>query len=337
MFTGTLAPSPCSPYLRLPEPFRKHPMHSLTEISTEGNTLKDRLGLWSEAVLTNIGGLRSESFGEENFNGRIMSTTAGYLSLCRLEATSHRVVRTPESARNADQAYLKIVAQLHGRACFQQGGREVWLSPGEWSVYDTSRPYTVINPVSVEQLIVMIPKTQLPEVLPYESFVVHHLSGRSGIGRLAWDAMLSLYQELPSMSVQAANGMAGVLTELVHLSLIDLQGRSSHMSQREALRDRIVGHVARHLHDPRLNVDAIAQALNCSRRHLYNAFGQDQGGVAGYIVKQRLALARRKLEGPANAARTLTDLAYECGFSRPSQMTQLFRAQFGMTPREYRN
>ncbi len=312
-------------------------MHSLIEISTEGCAPRDRLGFWSEAVLTNIGGLRSESFGEPGFNGRIVATMAGYLKLVRIEANSHRVVRTPELARNSTDGYLKIVAQLDGRACFQQGGREVWLSPGEWSVYDTSRAYTVTNPVSVDQLIVMIPKSRLPEALPYESCVVHHLSGRSGVGRLTWDTMLSLYQELPSMSRRAADGMADVLTELVHLSLLDLQGKSSHLSQREALRDRITGHISRHLCDPRLSVDAIAAALKCSRRHLYNAFPKEQGGIAGYILKERLALACRTLHDPRNASRTLTDVAYECGFSRPSHMTQVFRTQLGITPGEYRS
>lgn len=312
-------------------------MTSLIEISTEGHAPKDRLEVWSDAVLTNIGGLRSESFGEPAFNGRIVATMAGYLRLVRIEASSHRVVRTPDLARRANDGYLKIVAQLHGRACFQQGGREVWLAPGEWSVYDTTRAYTVTNPVSVDQLIVMIPKDRLPEALPYESLVVHHLSGRTGVGRLTWDAMLSLYQELPSMSRQAADGMADVLTELVHLSLLDLQGKTTHLTQREALRDRITGYISRHLCDSRLSVEAIAVALNCSRRHLYNAFPKDQGGIAGYILKERLAMARRALDDPLNAARTLTDVAYECGFSRPSHLTQVFRTQLGITPGEYRH
>ena len=311
-------------------------MHSLVEISTEMCAPKDRLGFWSEAVFTNIAGLRSESFGDPAFNGRIIATMAGYLKLVRIEASSHRVVRTPELAQSSTEGHLKVVAQLDGRACFQQGASEVWLSPGEWSVYDTSRAYTVTNPVSVDQLIVMIPKSRLPEALRYESCVVHHLSGRSGVGRLAWDTMLSLYQELPSMSRQAADGMADVLTELVHLSLLDLQGKNSHLSQREALRDRIVGHISRHLSDPRLNVDAIAAALNCSRRHLYNAFPKEKGGIAGYILKERLALACCALNDPRNARRTLTDVAYESGFSRSSHMTQVFRSQLGMTPGEYR-
>ena len=311
-------------------------MHSLTEISTSGFAHKDKLSLWSETVWRDIGGLRSESFGDADFEGRIVSTSAGYLRMCRLEATSHRVVRTPELIRQSDEGHLKIAAQLHGRACFEQGGREVWLSPGEWSLYDTTRAYTVTNPVSVEQLVVMIPRSRLPEVKSCDSMVVQRLSGRQGMGKLAWDTMLSLYQELPSMSERAAVGMADVVTELVHLCLLDAQGQASPQSQRLALRDRIVGHVARHLCDPQLNIAGIARALNCSRRHLYNAFANEPDSLADYVVKQRAAHVRQMLEDPRNATRSLTDVAYACGFSRPSQLTQVFRAQFGVTPSEYR-
>lgn len=315
-------------------------MHPSTEFITTGMSIKDRLSLWGEAIWRSMDGLRLEIFGGENFNGRIVGATAGDLRLCRLDVTNHRVVRTPDSIRKADEGYLKVVAQLSGRACFQQAGREVWLSPGEWGVYDTTRAYTVANAGSVEQLVVMIPKHRLPETLPdrsLESVVVRRLSGHRGVSRLAWETMLSLYQELPLLGNKAADGMANVVTELVHLSLLDLQGRNSNSSsQREVLRDRIVGHVARHFRDPRLNVDAVAQALNCSRRHLYNAFANEPNGVAGYIVKQRAAHARLILSDPRNSTRSLTDVAYDSGFSRPSQLTQVFRTHFGVSPSEYR-
>jgi hypothetical protein len=66
-------------------------------------------------------------------------------------------VRTPQLIRSSDRAFIKVVAQLRGRACFEQCGRKAWLAPGEWSVYDTAQPYSVTNPEAVEQL-VLLPK-----------------------------------------------------------------------------------------------------------------------------------------------------------------------------------
>jgi len=136
--------------------------HPLTEVSTDTVAPRDRLHLWGDAVWRLIGGLESDAFGDEAFAGHITSGQAGYVNLCQLDVSRHRVVRTPSLIRGSDRAYIKVVAQLEGRACFEQNGRQVWLSPGEWSVYDTTRAYAVSNPEAVRQMVLMIPKEQMP-------------------------------------------------------------------------------------------------------------------------------------------------------------------------------
>ena len=51
-----------------------------------------------------------------------------------------------------------------------------------------------------------------------------------------------------------------------------------------------------HLGDASLSVDAIALALNCSRRQLYNAFAEEPDGVAGYILRRRVEACRRAFD-----------------------------------------
>ena len=54
-----------------------------------------------------------------------------------------------------------------------------------------------------------------------------------------------------------------------------------------AMRDRIRSHVHQHLRDPALSVDGIARALNCSRRHLYNAFaGEGESPFAEAVEEE---------------------------------------------------
>ena len=104
--------------------------HPLTEVSTDAVPARDRLHLWGDAVWRLIGGLESDAFGDDAFAGHITSGQAGYVNLCQLDVSRHRVVRTPSLIRGSDRAYIKVVAQLEGRACFEQNGRQVWLSPG---------------------------------------------------------------------------------------------------------------------------------------------------------------------------------------------------------------
>jgi transcriptional regulator GlxA family with amidase domain len=94
--------------------------------------------------------------------------------------------------------------------------------------------------------------------------------------------------------------------------------------------------VAQHLADPGLSVDAIARALNCSRRQLYNAFAEEPDGVAGYILAQRLAACRRLLADRGHAHRSLTDIAIGLGFQNMAHFSRVFRAQMGVAPSDYR-
>ena len=138
------------------------------------------------------------------------------------------------------------------------------------------------------------------------------------------------------MSEQAARGAGELIMQLVRLSLLELAGSETAVTQREALKDRIRSHVARHLRDPQLSIDGIARALNCSRRHLYNAFAGDTHTLADYIQQQRLAACVRELREDAQGHRPITDIAMSWGFSNPSHFSRVFRDHAGMSPSEFR-
>ncbi len=316
------------------EPLAKSAMSSF---STDGVPANDRLPLWGKAIWKMIGGLDSRAFGDQAFAGQIVGGDASYVHLCKLDATRHRVVRTPSQARRSHVGVLKVVAQLQGVAQFEQFGRSVRLQPGDWSVYDTTHGYNVINPRSVTQLVMMIPKDRLPEQIPIDRLLVRRLTSQRGVSRLAWTSMLTAFQELPTMSPAAAAGTADVLTQLVFLSLLELGGNSCALGQRATLRDRIKAFVACRLSDPRLSVQSIAEGLNCSRRHLYNAFAGESDGIAGYILAQRLAAVRALLEDPNQASRAITDLAFDAGFNQLAHFSKVFNARFGCCAREWRS
>lgn len=311
-------------------------MPGLDVISTESVAPRDRLPMWGDAVWKLIGGLRSDAFGDEHFNGRIAFGQASDLSLCLLDVTRHRVLRTPGLIRRSDRGFYKIVAQLEGRACFEQHGRAVWLSPGEWSLYDTTEAYAVSNPDSVRQLVLMVPKERLPlRDLPMRELTVQRFSGAGGVSRLAWEAMRSAFDELPGMSTPIAEGVADTVVQLLRLSLLERAGRATAITQREALRDRIREHIARQLRDPRLSVDRIAAALNCSRRHLYNAFADEPEGLAGTIQRERLEATRRALDA-APVATSITVIAEDWGWSSLALFSRAFKARYGCSPSDYR-
>ncbi len=306
-------------------------------MSTDDFAPRERAPLWCEWVWKHFGGLRSDLYGDTDFDGHLSTGRAGDLILTRLEANRHRVVRTMDMVRASDEGYLKIVAPLRGRAGVEQSGRQAWVSPGAWTIYDTTADYLIANPERVEHLIVMVPKAQLAgQGLRLDTLMARPVGGATGIARVALTTMRSTFEELPNMSPDAARGAGELVTQLVRLSLIELAGQHTPLTQREALKDRIRHHVALHLRDPELSVDQIATALNCSKRHLYNAFADEPHTLASYIQHLRLDACLRELQQVGPGARAITDIALHWGFNNPSHFSRVFRERTGQSPSEFR-
>lgn len=306
-------------------------------LSTDALPVKDRSGQWSEWISQQFGGLESDLYGDTFLDGQMHTSRAGQVILTKLESSRHRVVRTPQMARTSEVPYLKIVAPWQGQAQVQQMQREAKADVGGWVIYDTTTAYEVANPSRVEHLIVMVPKDQAAQRgLRLDGLMARRL-GAGGISRVALEAMRNTYQELPYMSESAAQGAGEMIIDLVKLSLLELSGQETAQTQLEALRDRIRHHVLKSLRDPDLTVDGIARALNCSRRHLYNAFEGEGESVAAYIQRMRLEACIKDLQMSATKARAITDIAVSWGFGNPSHFSRVFKEHTGTSPSDFRN
>lgn len=312
-------------------------MTHATAVTTDDYAPADRAPVWRDWVWKQFGGLESDLYGDTDFDGHMASARAGDLILTKLEANRHRVVRTQGMVRASEEGYLKIVAPMKGRAGVEQMGRQAWVAPGAWTIYDTTGSYSVANPERVEHLIVMLPKAQMIERgLRLENLMARPVGGASGIARVALSTMRSTFQELPHMSADAARGAGELIAQLVRLSLIELSGQETQLTQRAALKDRIRGYVALHLRDPDLSVEQIAVALNCSKRHLYNAFGDEEQTLASYIQTLRVEACVRELQHPMAQTRPITEIALSWGFNNLSHFSRVFREHTGLSPSEFR-
>jgi AraC-like DNA-binding protein len=321
-----------------PENGEHRAMADSTVLTTDDVPVRERAPAWREWVFNHFGGLESDLYGDTEFEGHMAASHAGDVILTRLEANRHRVLRSPHLARTSDTAYLKIVAPWKGSAAVEQQGRRACAREGGWVIYDTTGSYAIANPQPVEHLIVMLPKDRMAERgVRLDDLMARQVGGGSGISRVALETMRTTYQELPNMSEDAARGAGELIMQLVRLSLAELAGQETAVTQRAALKDRIRDHVARHLGDPQLSIDGIARALNCSRRHLYNAFAGDEDTLAGYIQRQRVQACARELRENARGAHPITEIALSCGFSNLSHFSRVFRDHMGMSPSEFRS
>lgn len=312
-------------------------MTKLTTLKTAELPQADRAGTWCDWLSQHFDGLHTQPNESVDFGGAIESCAAGPMAMARLTADSHRVVRDAGGLRRSQFACLKIIAPWHGTAFIEQAGRCTAVAPGEWAIYDTGREYGVINPEHVDHLIVMLPAERFADrSLRMSEVLVRPVSATAGIGRLALEAMRTTFAELPCLSSASAQGASDFVHHLVLLALLDLVGRETATTQLASLRSRAEAYIQRHMRDSGLTVTSIAEALNCSRRHLYNAFSDDPDTVGGYILRERMQACIRDMQARENTQKTITDIAMSWGFSSMSHFSRVFRECTQMTPSVYR-
>lgn len=90
----------------------------------------------------------------------------------------------------------------------------------------------------------------------------------------------------------------------------------------------------RSLRDP-LSTKRIAEMIGSTVRQLNRAFQDHANGSPQEIWRDmRLQHGRWRL---VNSKRTVTQIAYECGFADSSHFSRWFKEKFGETPKQYRN
>ena len=127
-------------------------------------------------------------------------------------------------------------------------------------------------------------------------------------------------------------------TQLIDLLAVSLQQhpdalQSSQSAVRDAHLVRIAAHVRRHLCDPELSPERIAQACGISLRYLHQLFKETGQSVSQWIRDLRLQSAHEALSR-ASRPTSVAQIAYATGFSDHAQFTHAFRKKFGHPPGE---
>ena len=276
--------------------------------------------------------------------GRFRSSVAddelAWLRVSELHTSAQRVSRSRLQANQSESAGYKVTLQLSGRSEIRQASRRALLAPGEWGVYDTTRPYEVDVDDNAHFLVMQVPGRQVQAWEPYmQNAVARVFSARQGCGRMAMDLLRVALGEHAHLSESAARDAANAVMQMMGLDISERAGGRADQEQaglRQAQLRRVQQHILENLHDPELSPAMAAAALRVSRRYLYNLFAQASTTPADFILSARLERCRDMLCDAAQAARQIGDIAFRYGFSDAARFSHAFRRRYGVSPSEYR-
>jgi AraC family transcriptional regulator, positive regulator of tynA and feaB len=153
----------------------------------------------------------------------------------------------------------------------------------------------------------------------------------------------SLLAMLPNVAENLAEGAPAELVREQMLDLVALsvgkamgQARARVSSARAVVLMKIRTAIDARLADPALDAQSVAEAAGVSLRYANAALADEGTSIGRLIQARRLARCRRALEDPAQAHRTVSEIAYGWGFSDMTHFGRRFKVAFGQLPSEYR-
>ena len=309
-------------------------------LSTHSVEARQRLAYWTDMVCDTYVQLDCEAGADcTSIEGEIAADTLATLQLSRVTSTAQRVNRTPAKIARAAEDYFLVSIQTEGEGWVLQDGRAARLAPGDFALYDSTRPYQLRFDAPFQQYVLMLPGATLRSALrDTQQLTASTVSGQRGAGHLMIGMIRTLAADIGTLAPESATAVADSVTQILSAGLSALPAaRRPPVSQLTAYhREQIRACVRARLRDPGLTVASVAAQLRVSPSTVHRAWAGEACSLADWIWAQRLDAARRDLCDPAQAARSVSEIAFAWGFNDAAHFSRAFRARFGCSARELR-
>jgi AraC-like DNA-binding protein len=258
------------------------------------------------------------------------------LSVIRSDAiTLQRLPREPDLI--SQDAYFAVI---HLSGCYRllQNGREVFLQPGDMTLYDATLPHHIVCPQPFSKLLVSIPRPLLRErVAGIEHCTALHIPGRLGIGSVAAGFIRSCAHQAEQLQAGEFSLLSEHALDLLVLALATVRPSHFKLSKSRAMAlHRVKAFIENNLSCPSLNPAAVSAGTGLSPRYISLLFKEEDNSLMRYVWQRRLESCRKELLNPIHAGHRICDIAFRWGFNDLSHFSRLFKQHFGCSPSDYR-
>jgi AraC-like DNA-binding protein len=248
--------------------------------------------------------------------------------------------RTAKMIERRAPEYHKVNLLSRGTCTIAQDDRAATLGPGDFVIYDTTRPFHIASNSAFHMYGVIVPTAllRLPDSR-LSSLKVRRISGREGMGAIVSQVVTEIGGRLATGAHTDDIHLADAILDLLMASFAEQL--SYHLGAgsdtgRRGLLVRIRAFIESRLDDPQLNSATIAAAHYISVRHLQKLFEEEGQTVTGWIRSRRIERCRKDLSNVELAHVAVGDICHRWGFGDAASFSKIFKAVHGLAPRDYR-
>jgi AraC family transcriptional activator of tynA and feaB len=310
----------------------------MISVTTDGVPRRERAEFWADLVSRHVTPMRIEPAGKQALRGEIHVRLIGDLGVAQVAGLGVQALHTgAQIARARDHVYAACV-HLEGEARITRRGETIALRQGDIFITDSRHEFTLDLERPWRHLVIALPTRWLdsrvtrPESLPGAVLHDHPLA------RLWASYLASGFALASELSSTAATLFARHSVELL-VQLLEESHRdhvTPSVAWRAAMFLRACEAIALRFGDPDLTPDKIARELGVSGRTLARVFAAHNETIMRRVFDERVRQAARFLAAPESAHRSVTDVAFACGFNDVSHFGRMFAAKMSTTPSQWR-
>lgn len=278
-------------------------------------------------------------FDRERFDASFSIETVGNISLVKTFSRAAEIERTDWHVGQISDRRVFLLMPIQGRVASSHYGHDVEVNEGDFVMTESLMPSRTAFPSPNRSLGVLIPYDVLTRHMPDpEAILGVPVHGDRGFGQMV-NTMLRAFW------AQAERGIPAEFGASVARNLLDLVATAYAMEHRAQAADssiaigrraQIKRFIERHLRDADLTAQSVAAGLGLSPRYTRMVFSAEGESISDYIMRRRLDECAHQLANVLWQGRSITDTAFEWGFSSMAHFTRVFKGQFAVTPTEYR-
>jgi AraC-like DNA-binding protein len=273
---------------------------------------------------------------------RAVTTTSalGSVEISNIHWNVAALRRTAGPMTDDVEPHVLVGLQKSGVSRFAQDGRQAEIRPGDLVLLQNVNPYSVFFQDTVTTLTVRVPNHLLG--LP-PSMLGRITSVRLGLERPVVDTAAAFISRLARNQAAIGETDAGLLAqpciELIRAVVTTGLGHDDLAREplHHTLLQRVMTYIRRHLAERDLSAERIAAEHHISVRQLYLILSQAGISLGDWVRSQRLEKCKLELASPAHRFTTIEAIAYRWGFASAPHFSRVFKAAYGVSPREWRH
>lgn len=310
----------------------------MISLTTDEVATHERVEYWEDVVSRHVTPMRMQPSPRTAFRGQVRARSIGSINVAEVSGQGIHASHTRREVGDTSRHLYAACVNLEGNAAIRHRGKELELRQGDVFITDSRHEFALDLGCPWRHLVLSLPTNWLDARVPSPESVGGTVVRSHPLMRLWANHLAHGYSMAGEFTPSGAQLFARHSIELLAQALEELHhDHTDHTDAwRVAIFRRALQIIALRFGEARLSPDDIALDLSMSTRSLSRIFATQNETVMRCVFEERIRQAKRLLVAPECAHRSITQIAFTCGFSDSTHFGRVFLQQTQMTPSEWR-